>query len=112
MAWCPANLLGTTPPSLRLNGNHRNPCPPQMYPPELTVAGPNLRFDYEPSVVRDLLERLVPSNMLLVVSAQDFKGKTDKVGGGHLSFVRSSGRFPSNVGGNGGWEATERSEIE
>eukprot|EP00752_Nemacystus_decipiens_P002074 g1985.t1 len=51
----------------------------QKYPPEFTVAGPELRFDYEPSLVRDLLGRLVPSNMLLVVSARDFQGQTDKV---------------------------------
>lgn len=60
------------------------PIPPQKYPPELTVAGPNLRYDYEPDLVRDLLELLVPSNMLLVVSSWDFKGKTDKVRRGSL----------------------------
>lgn len=73
----PTGIHETTAPT-----PHPHPqlhTPPQKYPPELTVAGPNLRYDYEPSLVHDLLERLVPSNMLLVVSARDFKGKTDKV---------------------------------
>ncbi len=56
------------------------------------MAGSKLLYDYEPDLLRDLLERLVPGNMLLVVSAWAFKGKTDKVGGGRR-FVGSSGRF-------------------
>lgn len=51
----------------------------QTYPPEHTVAGPSLRYDYDPALVRELLGHLVPGNMLLVVVTWDFKGKTDKV---------------------------------
>ncbi|CAN0483520.1 unnamed protein product, partial [Hapterophycus canaliculatus] len=52
---------------------------PQVYPPDLTVAGPSLHYDYDPELLRELLGYLVPSNMLLVVQAREFKGKTDKV---------------------------------
>lgn len=63
----------------------------QTYPPEHAVAGPSLRYDYDPGLVRELLGYLVPGNMLLVVITRDFKGKTDKVGtrglGGGGAFV-------------------------
>lgn len=62
----------------------------QTYPPEHTVAGTSLRYDYDPDLVRELLGHLVPSNMLLVVITRDFKGETDKVGargGGHAAGV-------------------------
>ncbi|CAN0379487.1 unnamed protein product [Laminaria digitata] len=51
----------------------------QLFPPELVVAGPSLRYTYEPSIVRKLLECIVPSNMMLIVVAREFKGKTDQV---------------------------------
>lgn len=50
------------------------------YRPEDTLAGPSLRYDYDPDLVRELLGHLVPGNMLLVVTTRDFKGKTDQVG--------------------------------
>ena len=50
-----------------------------IFPPELTVAGPSLLYDYDPDLVRELLGRLVPSNMLLVVMGREFKGLTNKV---------------------------------
>lgn len=54
----------------------------QTYPPEHTVAGTSLRYDYDPDLLRELLGHLVPSNMLVVVITRDFKGKTDKVSAG------------------------------
>ncbi|CBJ49276.1 conserved unknown protein [Ectocarpus siliculosus] len=51
----------------------------QVYPPDLAVAGQSLRYDYDPDLVRELLGHMVPSNMLLMVVAREFKGETDKV---------------------------------
>lgn len=45
------------------------------------MAGASLRYDYDPDLVRELLGHMVPTNMLLMVVAREFKGKTDKVRG-------------------------------
>lgn len=50
-----------------------------LFPPALTIAGPSLLLDYEPALVQELLDRMTPSNMMLVVIGKEFKGKTDKV---------------------------------
>lgn len=60
----------------RLSGNM------QLFPPDLTVAGPCVLFDYDPAKLRELLGYMVPSNMVLVAIGREFKEKTDKVRGG------------------------------
>lgn len=50
----------------------------QIFPPDLSVAGPSLLYDYKPDLVRELLGYITPSNMLLVALGREFKGKTDK----------------------------------
>lgn len=51
----------------------------QIYPPDLSVAGASVLYDYDPDLVRELLEYLVPENMLVLAVGREFKGKTDKV---------------------------------
>ncbi|CAM9764518.1 unnamed protein product, partial [Sphacelaria rigidula] len=51
----------------------------QIYPPDLSVAGASVLYDYDPDLVRELLEYLVPDNMLVLAVGREFKGKTDKV---------------------------------
>lgn len=50
-----------------------------QYPPELIIAGRSLIFDFVPGGIRDVLSRMVPSNVMVIVAQKCFKGKTDKV---------------------------------
>lgn len=62
-----------------------------LYPPELTVAGGRLIFDYVPGMIRDVLARIVPGNMMLLISKKGFKGKTNKVS--RLIFARTAWEY-------------------
>ncbi|CAN0252647.1 unnamed protein product, partial [Discosporangium mesarthrocarpum] len=51
----------------------------QLYPPELSVAGPSLVYDYDPGLISETLELLAPERMVMMVLGRGFEGKTDKV---------------------------------
>ena len=48
----------------------------QLYPPEHTLSGPSLHYDYDGAAVTALLDCLVPTNMLLTVVSRTFEGNT------------------------------------
>lgn len=49
----------------------------QLYPPARTLSGGALFYDYDPAAVTQVLDCLVPNNMLLLVAARSFEGTTD-----------------------------------
>lgn len=50
-----------------------------LFPPELILAGSCLLFEDGPEAINDILSRMVPENMMLVVMHKSLKNKTDKV---------------------------------
>jgi len=49
----------------------------QIYPPARTLSGGALFYEYDPAAVTKVLDCLIPANMLLLVAARCFEGKTD-----------------------------------
>lgn len=48
----------------------------QIYPEQHVLSGPYKIYQYEPSLVTEILEKLVPTNMLLMVTTKSFEGQT------------------------------------
>ena len=49
----------------------------QLYPPEHTLSGPSLHYTFDPAAITEVLDQLVPENMLLTTVSRTFEGKTD-----------------------------------
>ncbi|CAN0011298.1 unnamed protein product, partial [Phaeothamnion confervicola] len=46
-----------------------------LYPPELTVAGGSLLYDYDPDLIRKVTDLLTPERMILAISSKAFEGE-------------------------------------
>ena len=51
----------------------------QIYPPELTITGSELVFEYNPDLIKSCMKELRPDNVCIFFMARDFADSCDKI---------------------------------